>query len=386
MENKEKQVIKSKITKKEQSYKQKGITLVALVITVVIMLILAGVAIAAVVDGDGLFSKTREVNEAYENAVEDEGNMLQSMMNQIDKYIENPSNPIIKDPAKIGTIMTENQTFDGRIKGTYNNPIIPKGFAAINENGADWGTENGYQKGLIITDEVDQNGKSVGNEFVWVPVDGKIVKFERYDFGIGDALYEDCTETIPEELLESVNDNEGFYIARFETGEGDNKEVISKKGKMIYNKVNSQTAKTLSEQMYRIEDNEFGIISTLIYGAQWDTTLKFIMSYDVNESGYDIYPFNSTGMGNYSEGDEFESLNDPAVSGASEAFRQKNIYDLAGNVWEWTMEMYKDEERVNRGGDMYNPGNESPASYRNNTPVQTENNTHLGFRIALYVK
>ena len=137
MENKEKQVIKSKITKKEQSYKQKGITLVALVITVVIMLILAGVAIAAVVDGDGLFSKTREVTEAYENAVEDEGNMLQSMMNQIDKYIENPSNPIIKDPAKIGTIMTENQTFDGRIKGTYNNPIIPKGFAAINENGAD---------------------------------------------------------------------------------------------------------------------------------------------------------------------------------------------------------------------------------------------------------
>ena len=350
------------------------------------MLILAGVAIAAVVDGDGLFSKTREVTEAYENAVEDEGNMLQSMMNQIDKYIENSSNPIIKDPAKIGTIMTENQTFDGRIKGTYNNPIIPKGFAAINENGADWGTENGYQKGLIITDEVDQNGKSVGNEFVWVPVDGKIVKFERYDFGIGDALYEDCTETIPEELLESVNDNEGFYIARFETGEGDNKEVISKKGKMIYNKVNSQTAKTLSEQMYRIEDNEFGIISTLIYGAQWDTTLKFIMSYDVNESGYDIYPFNSTGMGNYSEGDEFESLNDPAVSGASEAFRQKNIYDLAGNVWEWTMEMYKDEERVNRGGDMYNPGNESPASYRNNTPAQTENNTHLGFRIALYIK
>ena len=386
MENKEKQVIKSKITKKEQSYKQKGITLVALVITVVIMLILAGVAIVAVVDGDGLFSKTRAATEAYENAVEDEGNMLQSMMNQIDKYIENPSNPIIKDPAKIGTIMTENQTFDGRIKGTYNNPIIPKGFAAINENGADWGTENGYQKGLIITDEVDQNGKSVGNEFVWVPVDGKIVKFERYDFGIGDALYEDCTETIPEELLESVNDNEGFYIARFETGEGDNKEVISKKGKMIYNKVNSQTAKTLSEQMYRIEDNEFGIISTLIYGAQWDTTLKFIMSYDVNESGYDIYPFNSTGMGNYSEGDEFESLNDPAVSGASEAFRQKNIYDLAGNVWEWTMEMYKDEERVNRGGDMYNPGNESPASYRNNTPVQTENNTHLGFRIALYIK
>ena len=55
---------------------QSGITLVALVITVVVMLILAGVAIAAVVDGDGLFSKTREAVETYENAADKESEML----------------------------------------------------------------------------------------------------------------------------------------------------------------------------------------------------------------------------------------------------------------------------------------------------------------------
>ena len=169
----------SMISKKMK--KQNGITLIALVITVVVMLILAGVAIAAVVDGDGLFSKTREATEVYENATEEEGDLVQSMMNEIDKYIENPSNPILKESAELGVIVNENQTFDGRLKGTYNNPIIPKGFAAINENGADWGTEEGYKYGLVITDEVTA-GESTGNEFVWVPVDGEIVKFEKYNF------------------------------------------------------------------------------------------------------------------------------------------------------------------------------------------------------------
>ena len=64
---KEKELTKNKY--KKQIRKQKGITLVALVITVVVMSILAGVAISAVVDGDGLFSKARESAEIYENAV-----------------------------------------------------------------------------------------------------------------------------------------------------------------------------------------------------------------------------------------------------------------------------------------------------------------------------
>ena len=74
--------------KKKQVKREKGITLVALVITVVVMLILAGVAIAAVVDGDGLFSKTRQAAEAYENAADKESYMLENLIGQIDHYIE----------------------------------------------------------------------------------------------------------------------------------------------------------------------------------------------------------------------------------------------------------------------------------------------------------
>ena len=59
----------------------------------------------------------------------------------------------------------------------------------------------------------------------------------------------------------------------------------------------------------------------------------------------------------------------PAVSGAREGFKQKNIYDMAGNVWEWTMEKYN-TRRVSRGGGYYsNSGSERPASSRSSSDV-----------------
>ena len=368
-----------KISKKQEM--QAGITLVALVITVVIMLILAGVAIAVVVDGDGLFSKTREATEVYENATENEEDMVQSMMNEIDRYIENPSNPVLKEVAELGVILNENQTFDGRIKGTYNNPIIPKGFAPINENGADWGTEAGYQKGLVITDEVDGEGNSIGNEFVWIPVDGTIVKFERYDFGKMSpsiSSFEAINETVPEEVTTSINNNGGFYIARYEAGlpagadslsvptDGSIKPV-SKQGATVWNNIAwsdngtnddinpGNGAVTVARNMYSEEDTNYGVVSTLIYGTQWDTALKFISTYNVGETGYDIYATDSTGMGNYIGTDEnADTFSEIAFCGATTKFRQKNIYDMAGNVWECTMEQ-NSTVRIGRGGDYGDP-------------------------------
>lgn len=75
-----------KISKKQE--KQAGITLVALVITVVVMLILAGVAIAAVVDCDGLFSKTRQAIEVYNESAEQEEKLLKELTNRIDIYLD----------------------------------------------------------------------------------------------------------------------------------------------------------------------------------------------------------------------------------------------------------------------------------------------------------
>ena len=370
-----------KIDKKQE--KQTGITLVALVITVVVMLILAGVAIAAVVDGDGLFSKTREATETYKNEVDKEGHMLENLIEQIDHYIQDSGNV---------EVVIENQTFTGGTTGSYSDPIIPKGFAPINENEAKWGSEDGYKKGLVIQDES-------GNQFVWIPVDGTTVKFERYDFGKMTSSipsFEAINEIVPEEIITSVTTNGGFYIARYEAGKPEGVTLaidgsvkpVSKQGATVWNSIvwsdngtsddtnPGNGAVTVARSMYPVTDTNYGVASTLIYGTQWDTALKFIGAYDTGEANYDKYPTDSTEMGNYrgaSGADDIVSVSEPAECGAREGFRQKNIYDMAGNVYEWTMEKYS-TGRVLRGGDYNcNFGSDYPASYRSIHNVNNDN-------------
>ena len=364
--------------------RQAGITLVALVITVVVMLILAGVAIAAVVDGDGLFSKTRQAAETYENAADKEGYMLENLMGQIDHYIQDNGNDTGDDEednppaggATIGEIVDKNKTYSGGTTGSYSDPIIPKGFAPVNEGDATWGSEDGYQKGLVIEDEI-------GNQFVWIPVDGTTVKFERVEWGTGYYEKDECEETVPTEISTSITNNGGFYIARYEAGKPQDGTLatdgsvkpVSQQGATVWNEIawsdngtNDDTnpgngAVTVARSMYPdTPDSEYGAVSTLIYGAQWDTALKFIGAYE----GDAEYATNSAGKGNYSGtngADDIASTSEPAECGAREGFKQKNIYDMAGNVDEWTMEKYS-TNRVDRGGNYRNFGSEGPASNR----------------------
>ena len=387
MENREKITEKNKNT----IVKNKGITLIALIITVVVMLILAGVAIGAVVGGDGLFNKIGQATEIYENVSEDEKSEIHDMVTQIDIYLQDTNNPIVKGKAEINTIVNENQTYDGRLKGTYYNPIIPKGFAPINENGADWGSADGYKKGLVITDEVNADGNSIGNEFVWVPVDGTIVKFERYNFGKIDSeisSFDDLTESVPEELSASVTINGGFYIARFEAGKpadgilatDGSVSPVSKQGAEVWsaiawseNGINDDVNPgngivTVARNMYSENNTNYGVASTLIYGVQWDAALKFIGAY----GGDNEYATDSTGKGNYlgtSGVDDIDLTSKPAECGARDGFRQKNIYDMGGNVREWTMEKYG-TSRINRGGAYNNSGLVSSAASRSGIDVE----------------
>ena len=135
------------------------------------------------------------------------------------------------------------------------------------------------------------------------------------------------------------------------------------------------------------DKEKYGVTSTLIYGIQWDAIMAWIDpaykagTCDVNNS----FVANSTDKGYYNQ--EF-----PTVTGSNENYAVKNIYDLAGNVSEWTMEgldsgggMYGDYRAI-RGGDCGHLGNEYPASsYSNGRPGFDRYYDDVGFRIALYL-
>lgn len=67
---------------------QKGITLVALVITVIVMLILAGVAISLTIEDNGIFKKSSEGAEVYKNSANDEADQLNGAYNEMNKLME----------------------------------------------------------------------------------------------------------------------------------------------------------------------------------------------------------------------------------------------------------------------------------------------------------
>ena len=121
--------ILKKALKKRQSTQEKqkqgtyGITLIALVITVVVMLILAGVAISVLTDDGGLFGKTRGAAEAYENSAEKEAKQIDDLMNNIDQYLAG--------------IPTSKPKIDGSWNGTINAPKLATGMTAVywNESG-----------------------------------------------------------------------------------------------------------------------------------------------------------------------------------------------------------------------------------------------------------
>ena len=112
--------------------------------------------------------------------------------------------------------------------------------------------------------------------------------------------------------------------------------------------IGTEGAVAKSKGMYT-DKSKYDVTSTLIYGVQWDAIMAWIdPNYKTSSCKEDSYVRDSTGKGNYEEDED--DANNPAKCGSSDNYRIKNIYDLAGNVYEWTMEAYSTNARVIRGG------------------------------------
>ena len=157
--------------KKNLEKKEKGITLVALVITVVVMLILAGVAISVVVDGDGLFSRTRRAVEIYENVAREEGYTMQSMINEIDEYLGEKNNgggdPVISGPIAEVVSVGDFVNYDA---GTWNEADFTKitssaGNPTVNKS-EDLPTTQGEFGGFAAGQSRNSNSKPYSTSYI----------------------------------------------------------------------------------------------------------------------------------------------------------------------------------------------------------------------------
>ena len=320
-------------------------------------------------------------------------------------------------------------------EGTY----LPKGFEQVEgttlENGLTIQDSKGNQYVWVevpMTDEVyltaGLNIKDFSNdEYTKIETDLHTYTNDYRDgTSFKDEYYSDETTgltsteyyTLKKKMLKSIYQNGGFYIGKYETGiesvpktsgsastEPTETPVI-KQNAYPYNNVTCSQAQTLASKM---ESGKY--TSSLMFGVQWDLVLKYLETKGTAQADLKT---DSTSWGNYSnnlwnitnENSKYAILNTSNYTldwtsgaygvkgsskeillstGASETFSKQGIYDLAGNVWEWTLE-YTASSRypcAKRGGYYFDDGSSNPAANRN-SDYTTNYLDYLGFRLLLY--
>ena len=259
---------------------------------------------------------------------------------------------------------------------------IPDGFTVSDKE-----DEQTIRSGLVVI------GPD-GNEYVWIPT--LVTPLAVRDFGSyfsgGGSLsgyWDDTEDSFYQEMLASVEKYGGFYMGRYETSQGANGLPVSKKVSdsepgRIWVQFSPQDTVIACRDLYADNDTVQGFFP---WGINWDTTLQWLIDSGCKTEAE--VARDSTGWGNYSN-DTFSDGARGGYSGVWEETKANNIYDLAGNNWEWTQERYGSGDYVMRGGG-YNlmggacRGSDYPAALRDPLPGN-DHHPNVTFRIALYLK
>lgn len=284
---------------------------------------------------------------------------------------------------------------------SYDRPYVPAGFYHVS------GT---WKTGYIISDSAEDANKNLdhnkiktlkGNQYVWIPVDGNKVKYEerKYTKYVGThTLYLDKSAvdlTSPKIAENSINKHGGFYIARYEAAKSSEDNLVSKAGETPLTNVNYEEADKIAAAV--AVDMPKECITSLPYGAMWDSILDFMVGY--GNISTEVVISDSDSYGNYSNNEitvAKDRMNSSAYTsvttskmlktGYSYVTKINNIYDMAGNAAEWTKQTYNQTRRVIRGGSYLEESTVQPISFRDGTKKTSYKSKDLGFRVALYIK
>ena len=388
-------IVKNNKRHKEKNIvkKQTGITLIALVITIIVLLILAGVSIAMLTGNNGILTQAKLAKENTALAKEDEENKLAKN----NEYINEQTGKSLIIPGEQVKETKKNNYVD--ING--DKATIPQGFTVSGKE-----DEQIIANGLVIYDipeseisSVDWNTASTKyNQFVWIPVSSE--KAYQRDFTYPSFYYINdkwtFSETTPKgstttdigylpsdiqpEIDDATNNEKaermavlkynGFYISRYETGK-ENLKPVSKQNATVYTHKKQTEFKTIGKDMYG--DNSNYVKSAMCSGIQWDMVMKFVDGKtDGNKNNtYDVRAYNST-----------RHTAIQANAGKNVADKVQNIYDLEGNCHEYVAEK-NNSSIVYRGGDNIKDS-DVRASIRFSIGGNAYSN--FTFRSALYIK
>ena len=370
------------------------------------------------------------------------GNKLSVKYRGKDKVLD-VSAGTVSDSITVAKAKKDGIVFDDNtsITDTYGNTfIVPKGFKLASDS-----AEN-VTEGIVIEDATYTNTK--GSEFVWIPVskdstDKNKVKgaknttilLRRYVFdsngnvdatlsksdpqdqlntyyteGLKDSTIANAHAKDIEDFISKTNAAGGFYIGRYEvriegytgnvaTSNSNNEtswtgytggKLVEKPGAQVFNYITQNKASELSRKMYEKENDGTTAItkfeSDLINSYAWDTATLFLQEYDNRTNEVKDNPNYKAKYSNQirlSTGMEDTGTNNLSV----EANKDKicNVYDMAGNCWEWSTETSSayGYPCVPRGG----TGNNSS----NYTSIRLGGTTTLSFgygsfRPVLYIK
>ena len=409
----------------------KGITLIALVITIIVLLILAGVSIAMLTGENGLLTKASDSKKETDKAGAKEAVQMEVAgsftttgtydMNQAKENLKNnlkiPASDIkdnsngsfnVKYKGIELTVMLNGQVIEKTVlpgekvekteKNNYTDEkgrkaTVPAGFIVVP------GCET-IDGGLVISDneaDTEKEGvtkQALGNQFVWIPVASADV-YQRdfsypsyYDID-SDNTPEGSTFTdtgyLPASIQPSTDDkinNEeaerqavikynGFYIGRYEAGKEGQNTVVCKNGVSVYNNITQIDAKTKAKEL--CSDNQ-NVECALCSGIQWDMVMKFV---DGKQDGqnkiFNVRVYDSTRhKGSLSE------------TGLNDNDKVQNIYDLEGNCFEYVAEKNNTSDSfVYRGGNYLSHSLYKASLRFSNTGSA---NSYEAFRPTLYIK
>jgi len=399
---------------KNNRFNENGITLIALVVTIILILILAGVSISALTGQNGLLKRATEAKEKAETSQKEEKDKLIEM-----EAIGQAAGTAITNPSSYGENPNAQATADGAgkyfalpdaatyITGTVDTGVVVeiKGsefvWVPVDDVVLDTGKEaklpksssKGTSSGMTYTPMAVKVGNdykgilydfSGSNGYLYYPSnanyqgsssqDREPDVVSGYDGGSSDTVGIELSNLTSEynAMIESVLKYKGFYVARYEAGLDENNNIVFKDAHITENKVTTTDASNtetntwygLYKKIKTFTTESDKVVSCMIWGSQYDAMMNWMAK-------------NGKTVGNA----DSSKRNGDTVTGGEPKDVINNVYDLYGCHREWTLEAYDIYDRIRRGGLS---GNDYAPSARDNNSPNNANYSNSS-RAALYV-